>query len=174
LLLGSVITAAAWTGLLWMQKTIASQKAVATQTQLQELKDSPVNGTLQQSVGELQQINTLAAAATAPPKRWTPYLKSIVATFPTQTRLMGMWAGPPAGETPERVQLPLVRLDGKLLPHSRSHPLSYADWFRSLAMDAGTGRVNLVSDRTVEWKGQRSSVFSVEIEPETESVKGNR
>jgi hypothetical protein len=174
LLAGSVIVAAVWTGLLWMQKTIASQNVLETHAQLQELRSSPVNGTLERSVSEMRQVSLMVAAATAPSKRWMPYLKSIVATFPEQTRLMAMSAGVPVGETPETSQLPSVRLDGKLLPQSRSHALTYADWFSNLETIVGVGRVNLVSDRTVEWKGRRTSVFSMEIGAGPETAKERR
>ena len=59
----------------------------------------------------------------------------------------------------------MMRLDGKLLPAERSHTLIYADWFGGMERVAGRGSVNLVSDRTIDWKGRQTSVFSIELTP---------
>ena len=92
-----------------------------------------------------------------------PYLKAVLATFPAQARLLAMSVAPPTGKKPGGGDPPVIRLDGKLLPDKRSHALSYADWFRQLEGIVGDGGVKLVSDRTIEWKGRRTSIFSIEL-----------
>jgi len=163
--LSSVFAAMIWTGFLWMQQSLAARSAGRMRTQLQELKLSPANNQLQQVALQLEQVNSIEAAVAVSGIHWTPYFKAILETFPAEARLTSLSAAPPQGVPPGSPGLPMMRLDGKLLPAERSHTLIYADWFGGMERVAGRGSVNLVSDRTIDWKGRQTSVFSIELTP---------
>lgn len=165
-LVASVLAAAIWIGFLWVQQTLTARSTARSLAQLEELKTSLVNGQLRQASLELEQVSTLAQASTVPGIRWTPYLKTILATFPPDVRLMALSSEPPVGMMPGTCAIPTLRLDGKISPTTRSHALIYADWFGRIEQIAGHGSVKLISNRAIDWKGQRTSVFSIEVTPQ--------
>jgi hypothetical protein len=169
ILFASVLTAAIWTGFLLLQQSLAARSAARSQAQLEDLKRSPVNGQLQQASLELQQVSALTRAAAAPAVRWTPYFKAILGTYPQTTRLISLSSEPPVGTMPGTRAYPMMRMDGKILPMARSHALVYADWFRRIERIAGAGAVKLIADRTTDWKGQRTSIFSIEVTPQPQT-----
>ena len=165
--LASVFAAVIWTAFLWIQQSFVARSAERMRVQLAELKKSPANSLLQQAVLESQQIESTATAAAIPAIRWMSYFKSVLATFPHDARLVSLASESPLSIQPGTNVLPIMRLDGKLLPAERSHALIYADWFARMESVAGSGSVKLISDRTIDWKGQHTSVFSIEVTPAT-------
>lgn len=161
----SVLAAVIWTGFLWLQRSLAVRSAARMQVQLDDLKKSPINGQVQQAAAQLQKITAMTAAAEAPSVQWAPYFKSVLSTCPPDLRLVSLLSESPQGVIPGTQPFPMIRLDGKILPAERSHALIYADWFGRMERVAGHGSVKLITDRTLDWKGQKTSVFSIEITP---------
>jgi Tfp pilus assembly PilM family ATPase len=163
--LASVFAAVIWSGFLWMQRSLTVRSAEQMRVQIDELKRSPINSQLQQAALQLQQVQSTASAAAVPAIRWMPYFKSILGTLPPDARLVSLSTAPPQGVQPGTHVTPTMRLDGSLAPSDRSHALVYAEWFRRMERVAGAGSVRLVSDRAIDWKGQQTSMFSIEVIP---------
>jgi hypothetical protein len=160
----SAAVVVAWTGLLWMRMNLSTRAAAGAGRDLELLRSSSPAKEMERAAGVLRDLQTITSEVTMPPRSWMPWAKSITSTTPAGAELVSLGLELPDNVAPA-VSLPAAHLEGRLDPSERPHSLIYADWINRLDHFAGRGASRLVSARTIDWKGSRSSAFVLDVRP---------
>lgn len=128
------------------------------------LAESEAIARLQLAVDDLRTLDLLHRALDEESPAWSAFVKGLLLTFPQEARLIRMSLSVASPAVPQG-GLPLVRMEGRLLPSTANHELTFAAWIGDMEEIAGRGSVKIASVRDIEWKGNRSSLFVIEITP---------
>ncbi|MBD3298564.1 MAG: hypothetical protein GF341_07920 [candidate division Zixibacteria bacterium] len=160
-----------WSGLLWMQRSLAARSHAQLVEHIQALETSSINEQIQACVAGIQRVSSMRATLEQAGEYWMPDVRRVLSTLPDNARLLSLSIVPDPMTTAPGL---MMRMEGVLHPNARAYSLTYADWLRAVKDLFGDHAVSLESTRTLEWKGTVKSAFVITVHPSHNANSGGR